>query len=90
MAEKLIPHGITLAVPLPIEAVKRLKLKQGHYVTVIDEQRWLKVRPISRALQPSIVEAEEPLRRENSMQDPDEPPRETPSTIGFFSARARK
>lgn len=90
MAVKLIPHGSTLAVPLPIEAVKRLKLKQGHYVTVLNEKRWLRVRPISRELQPLVVEVEEPLRRENSMQDPDEPPRETPSTIGFFSARKKK
>jgi antitoxin component of MazEF toxin-antitoxin module len=85
MAVKLIPHGITLAVPLPIEVVKRLKLKQGHYVNVFDEQYWLRIRPVSRLHQPTHVEAEEPLRR-----DPDEPPRETPSTIGFFSARAKK
>lgn len=90
MAVKLFAHGITLAVPLPIEAVKRLKLKQGHYVNVLEERQWLRIRPLSQASQPSLVTVEQSLRRENSMQDPDEPPPETPSTIGFFSTRKRK
>ncbi len=90
MAVKLISHGNTLAVPLPIEAVKRMKLKEGYSVTVLDERQWFRIRPLSPASQPLLVAAEQSLRRENSMQDPDEPPRETPSTIGFFSARAKK
>jgi len=90
MAVKLFAHGSTLAVPLPIQSVKRLKLKDGYSVTVLDEYQWLRIRPLSPASQPSLVAVEQSLRRENSMQDPDEPPRETPSTIGFFSTRKRK
>lgn len=90
MAVKLFAHGNSLAVPLPIQAVKRMKLKEGYAVTVLEERLSLRVRPLSPASQPSLVAAEQSFRRENSMQDQDEPAPETPSTIGFFSARVKK
>ena len=90
MAVKLIQHGIYLTVPLPIEFVKKHHLTNRHHVTVLAENQWLRIRPLSRAQQLSQFDSEEPLRPENSLQDSDEPPRETPSTIGFFSTRSKK
>ncbi len=95
MPVKLVTHGSTLAVPLPVEFVNRLKLKQGQYITITDERYWLKFRPISRALQtfnaapppdfdPDIDGSYSDYRAAQEIAA-----LETPSTIGFFSQKRK-
>ena len=88
---KLIPHGMSVAIPVPLDIARQYGLKAGKSVHVIAEQFWIRVKKVSDVPEPP---PDFDPDTDGSYSDFREAQKlaelETPSTIGFFAKQRPK